>query len=137
MITAIDTNIFSVLWADVAESHALAGRLDECRRMGALLVCPAVYAELLANPGMNEDRVNRFLQEAEVIVEFGMAKDIWVVSGRRYAAYANRRRNSGGGEPKRLLAHFIVGSHALVQADRLMTLDAGRYARDFPELKLI
>jgi predicted nucleic acid-binding protein len=38
---------------------------------------------------------------------------------------------------KRLLADFIIGSHALAQADRLMTLDPKRYRQDFPELKLI
>jgi predicted nucleic acid-binding protein len=36
----------------------------------------------------------------------------------------------------RLLADFIIGSHALVHADRFMTLDPKRYAREFPELKL-
>ena len=38
--------------------------------------------------------------------------------------------------PKRLLADFIIGSHALAQADRFMTLDPKRYERDFPEPKL-
>jgi len=41
------------------------------------------------------------------------------------------------GVRKRLLSDFIVGSHALEQADRLMTLDPKRYNRDFPELKII
>jgi predicted nucleic acid-binding protein len=36
-----------------------------------------------------------------------------------------------------LLADFIIGSHALAQADRFMTLDPKRYARDFPDLKLV
>jgi predicted nucleic acid-binding protein len=36
-----------------------------------------------------------------------------------------------------LLVDFIIGSHALANADRFMTLDPRRYARDFPELKLI
>jgi len=36
-----------------------------------------------------------------------------------------------------LLVDFLIGAHALVQADRLMTLDAKRYQRDFPELKII
>jgi predicted nucleic acid-binding protein len=34
------------------------------------------------------------------------------------------------GSKKRLLADFIIGSHALAHADRFMTLDAKRYARD-------
>jgi len=28
-------------------------------------------------------------------------------------------------------------AHALIRADRLLTLDASRYAKDFPELKQI
>ena len=39
--------------------------------------------------------------------------------------------------PKRLLADFVIGAHALYSADRLLTLDEGRYRRDFPELKLL
>ena len=42
---------------------------------------------------------------------------------------------SRGGSVKRLLADFIVGAHALIRADGLLTLDAGRHAKDFPERK--
>ena len=51
--------------------------------------------------------------------------------------YAKRRRRSAPQGPKRLLADFIIGSHALAQADRFLTLDPKRYKRDFPELKFI
>jgi predicted nucleic acid-binding protein len=137
LITAIDTNVVSVLWAGVAESKNLVGLLDDARRIGSLVICPAVYAELLANPRVDEDRVNRFLGETGIVVEFNLTKGAWVEAGRRYALYAARRRASAGGATKRLLADFIIGAHALVQADRLMTLDRGRYERDFPELKLV
>jgi predicted nucleic acid-binding protein len=137
LITAVDTNIFSVLWSGLAESDTLGKRLEESRRLGSLVVSPVVYAELLANPRMNEAKINHFLRETEVIVAFDMTETAWVEAGRRYAFYAERRRMSGGGAPKRLLADFVIGAHALVQADRLMTLDRGRYQTDFPELKLI
>jgi predicted nucleic acid-binding protein len=39
--------------------------------------------------------------------------------------------------PKRMLVDFVVGAHALLQADRLVTQDEDRYARDFPDLRLI
>ena len=55
-------------------------------------------------------------------------------AGRRFARYAKRRRRSAHQGPKRLLADFVIGSHALAQADRFMRLDPKRYQRDSPEL---
>jgi predicted nucleic acid-binding protein len=52
-------------------------------------------------------------------------------------------KDKGKNEPlqqigsKRLLGDFIVGAHALLQADRLMTFDPKRYKSHFPELKLL
>jgi predicted nucleic acid-binding protein len=36
-----------------------------------------------------------------------------------------------------LLADFLIGAHALVQADQLLTLDSTRYSQDFPEVRLL
>jgi len=58
-------------------------------------------------------------------------------AARRLERYAKRRRWPAPRGPKRLLADFIIGSHALAQADRSLTLDPKRYERDFPELKFI
>jgi predicted nucleic acid-binding protein len=58
-------------------------------------------------------------------------------AARRLERYAKRRRRSALQGPKRLLADFIIESHALAQADRFLTLDPKRHKRDFPELKFI
>jgi predicted nucleic acid-binding protein len=72
-----------------------------------------------------------------IAVDFDLEERVWLRAAESFAAYAVRRRNSGGGSPKRLLVDFLVASHALLQADRLMTLDASRYGQDFPNLRLI
>ena len=95
-----------------------------------------MYAELLAFPKATESFVNEFLTEA-IAVDFEFQPPLWLEAGRRFAGYAKRRRRSAHQGRKRLLADFIIGSHALAQADRFMTLDPKRYERDFPELKLM
>jgi predicted nucleic acid-binding protein len=41
------------------------------------------------------------------------------------------------GPPRRLLVDFVIGAHALLRADRLLTLDTSLYKQDFPDLKII
>jgi predicted nucleic acid-binding protein len=135
--TAIDTNILSALWSGEPSAGGIARQLSEAKNDGALLMAPVVYAELLAYPGSTESFVQSFLANTGVTAEFDLEETAWKEAGRRFAQYAGRRRRSGHGNPKRLLADFLIGAHALVQADRLMTLDPTRYKQDFPELKLV
>jgi predicted nucleic acid-binding protein len=86
---------------------------------------------------MTEEFLGQFLSDADVVVDFELDEQVWLEAGRRYARYAKRRRRSGQEQPRRLLADFLIGAHALLTADRLITLDKGRYERDFPELKLV
>ncbi len=137
MRTAIDTNILSALWSNENSAANLALHLGERKNEGALLIAPVVYAELLAYPGATESFVDGFLADTGITVDFQIDGAVWVDAGRRFADYAAQRRKSGIGNPKRLLADFLIGSHALLQADRLMSLDANRYRQYFPELKLI
>ncbi len=137
MRTAIDTNVLSALWSREPSASDIARNLGNAKAEGGLVVSGPVYAELLAYPKATEAFVNRFLADTGIAVEFAMEQAAWVEAGRRFARYAKRRRRSAGQGAKRLLADFIIGSHALAHADRFMTLDPRRYARDFPELKLV
>lgn len=137
MRTAIDTNILSALWSNEAGARKIPRQLGDAKGQGALLIAPVVYVELLAYPKATESFVNGFLSETGITVDFQMEQAVWVDAGRRFAQYADQRRKSGSGESKRLLADFLVGSHALLQADRLMSLDPARYKQYFPELKLL
>ncbi len=137
MRTAIDTNILSALWSGEPLARGISQGLGEAKNHGALLIAPVVYAELLAHPKATESFVNEFLSHTGITIDFEIERAVWADAGRRFARYANQRRKSGNGKPKRLLADFLVGSHALLQADRLMSLDATRYRHYFPELRLI
>jgi predicted nucleic acid-binding protein len=136
MRTAIDSNVISALWSKEALAPKIAKTLGDAQLEGGLVVSAAVYAELLAHPKSSLEFVDNFLSDTRIAVEFELQTRAWVEAGLRYARYAARRRRSSRDTPKRLLADFIIGCHALIQADRLMTLDARRYQRDFPELKL-
>ena len=136
MRTALDTNILSALWSQEPLAASIAQRLGEARLEGALLLSPVAYAELLAYPKATESFVNEFIRETGIVIDFVLQPSVWIECGRRFAGYADRRRKSASTSPKRLLADFLIGSHALIQADRLMTLDPTRYQQDFPELRL-
>jgi predicted nucleic acid-binding protein len=137
MRTAIDTNIFSALWSKETLASEIARKLGNAKAEGGLVIGAPVYAELLAYPKATEAFVNGFLADTGILVDFVFPQPVWLEAGRRFARYAKRRRRSARQGPRRLLADFIIGAHALAEADRLMTLDPSRYKQDFAELHLI
>jgi predicted nucleic acid-binding protein len=137
MRTAIDTNVISALWTGEPGAERLAATLARARRAGGLTIAAPAYAELLAYPGATPEFVDGFLASAGAFTDFRLDEAIWREAGLRFGKYAARRRTSRGGAPRRLLADFMIGAHALLRADRLLTLDVPLYARDFPELKIV
>lgn len=137
MRTALDTNILSAVWSGEPSAAAIAAQLSKARAQGALVVSAPVFVELSATPAVNVtvQRVETLLDEMAIAVDFELGDDVWRLAATSFAAYAIRRRRSGGGSPKRLVADFLIASHALLKADRFMTLDANRYGLDFPNLR--
>jgi hypothetical protein len=137
MRTALDTNILSALWSNEPTARDISASLDEARAQGGLVICAPVFAESIAHPSMTQDVVERFLRETGIAVDFDLGEAVWRQAATSFAAYADRRRRSGGDSPKRLLGDFVIGAHALLRADRLMTLEGRRYSRDFPSLRIV
>jgi predicted nucleic acid-binding protein len=135
--TSLDTNILSALWSRQPLGPQVAGRLVELHSEGGLVVCAPVYVELCAGPSLDQGLVRSLLAEINVAIDFVLDQNVWQLAAQGFAAYAHRRRESGGGTPKRLPVDFLVGSHALLRADRLMTLDTNPYRLDFPALRLV
>ena len=137
MRTALDTNILSLFWSGESSAVTIAAQLSKARAQGALVVSAPVFVELSAIPTVNVQRVEKLLGEMYIAVDFDLGEDVWRLAATSFAAYAIRRRRSGGGSPRRLLVDFLIASHALLKADRLMTHDANRYTLDFPGLRLL
>jgi predicted nucleic acid-binding protein len=132
--SAIDTNIISSLWAKQPASETAERLLLSARDTGGLVVCGLVYSELLACPGVSIQFVDDFLSQTGIEVEYELPRHIWQQAGLRFSTYARRRMRSKGTEPKRLLADFVIGAHALLRADRLLTFNPMDFRIDFPEL---
>jgi len=134
---ALDTNVIVALWDAADALHPVARKaLEEVSSREALTMCGVVYAELIGAPGRTEAFVDRFCEEAGIAVEWELKERIWRRAGVAFQEYAKRRKKQSGAEPRRLLADFLIGAHALENGYKLLTLDGGMYRRAFPGLKL-
>jgi len=135
--TALDTNILSALWSSEPAASQIARRLEQAYAEGGLVISAPVYAELLAHPSATAAFVDQFLANAGIVVDFDLGEQVWRMAAKAFANYANRRRRARAGHPKRLLVDFVIAAHASLAADRLMTLDAGRYSQEFSKLRIV
>ena len=115
----------------------MASLLGESRKLGGLVICAPVYAELLTHPKVNQNFIDSFLIDTGVNVEFTLDESVWRGAAKAFAAHDARRRSLHGDQPRRLLVDFIIGAHATEKSDRLLTLDASRYRTDLPQLALL
>jgi predicted nucleic acid-binding protein len=136
MKTALDTNILSAVWSGERSAHHVAAALEAAKQKGLLVLSGPAYAECLAHPFFTEEQIRFFMKEAGILTDLPLLDAVWMEAGRRYRQYAIRRRQSHHDSPRRILPDFLIGAHALLQADRLMTLDDTFFRRHFPELTL-
>jgi len=137
-MTAVDTNVIVALWdRDPAVNKSAQRALDHERAHGSLVLSAPVFAELMAAPGRGEGFLNEFCIDTGITVDFDLGEEVWRVAGRAYQAYAGRRRRQSNSGPRRILADFLIGAHALQRGYRLLTLDDRIYQTAFPGLTVI
>jgi predicted nucleic acid-binding protein len=135
--TAVDTNVIVALWdRDSASSNAARSALDAALARGSLVICAPVFAELMAAPSRTEGFLDSFFGATRIHVDWTLEEAVWRSAGRAFQAYAARRRKQGGG-PRRILADFLIGAHALEGGHRLLTLDDHLYRAAFPALTAV
>lgn len=156
MITAVDTNIFfDILIPGEPHSDSSKRLLDKHLASGKLILCEVVFAELAAQ-FPSEQELKLFLTETGMRLVQSNEKSLHM-AGMRWAGYARRskRNNFSCAECGKsftvscphckaavtrrqiVLSDFLIGAHALVQADCLLSRDLGIYKSSFNDLKVI
>ncbi len=136
---AVDTNVFIALLAGDEETSSWArSELEEASVRAALAVSPVVYAELVAD-GRSPETVERFFSDGSIEVNWGMGREVWHTAGTRYGSYArDLRRQSPDLGPRRILADFLVGAHALhMGGGVVVTTDPRVFGVYFSEVRIV
>lgn len=131
MITAVDSCVlFDLFSPDVDLRRRARLALEEADSAGGIVICEVVYAELRP---LFRSTVELDHTLTQLHVCFAPSSEhSAAVAGEAWGTY--RRR---GGPRERLIADFLVGAHALIHADRLLTRDGRFYRGCFRHLQLM
>jgi len=129
-VIAIDAPVLVQLLTDGPQADAAEACLRQCLGNGRVVVCDAALAELCA-------ALRNGAEALGALEEMGIHfNPVEAKSALRAGEMLRRSRQRGGG-PTRPITDFVVGAHALLQCDGLITHDTTFHRDYFKGLKLI
>lgn len=130
MKTALDSSvILDVLANDPSWAEASEAAIKKAYSGGQLLIGECVLAEI--TPALSEDDLESFLSDWNIRF-MPSTQESAKLAGKMYSEYLRRSRHG-----KRVLPDFLIGAHALCEADCLLARDRGYYRDYFSNLTLI
>lgn len=128
---AVDSSVLlDVLTEDPQFAAASAEALAQALSTGEVVVSDAVVAEVQAMLDTRETAMDAL---SEFGIRFLPTAEVAAVR----AGHMQRRFRDRGGRRERVVADFLIGAHALLQCQGLITRDAGFFRDYFKGLKVI
>lgn len=126
---AIDSTVLVELLANGPQADAAEACLRQCLANGRVVVCDVALAEVCG-------ALRNGAEALGVLEEMGVHfNTLEAKSALRAGEMQRRYRQRGGGS--RSLLDFMVGAHALLQCDALITHDQSFYREYFKGLRLV
>ncbi|MGY8904864.1 MAG: type II toxin-antitoxin system VapC family toxin [Burkholderiales bacterium] len=129
MKTAVDSSVLFDIVKGAPGAGTAQSAMEAALAQGSLCVCAVVVAELGRYFASGED-LRDFLADCQIDHD-PMSLETSLEAARIMRGYA---RNKGPRE--RTAPDFLIGAHALVQADALLTTDAGFFRGYFKKLAI-
>ncbi len=130
MKTAVDTSVLFDIVKGAPGAAAAQTALEAALAQGSLTVCAVVVAEL-----------GRYFPDEQDLIEFLAAcqidHDPLSLQSALVAARIMRAYTKNKGPRERVAPDFLIGAHAIEQANALLTTDAGFYRHYFKGLKVM
>ena len=130
MITFVDTNVLlDVFLPDPEWGSKSKENLEIAFNQGALIVNEIIYSELSPQFPDKEMLDDALRQLSIRIVSLDL--DVAYQAGKKWQQYRKT-----GGKRNRVLADFLIGAHAAMRSEKLLTRDRGFYKAYFKELDI-
>ena len=130
MIATDSSVLIDVIGGSGDDSSAAAEAVRQALHLGPVVLCEVALAELCTSLRGGSE----VLQHLE---EVGIAYSAMEPKSALRAGEMQRRYRQRGGNRSRTVADFLIGAHAMMQCNALITRDAGFYRDYFKGLKVI